>query len=198
VQLGVLGGDTSGLTSADVLDERMSTSMDALSAPYTEEARAAYDQGVNGAALICLRAIPLAPGGVTPEAVLAELQGGATFADMAAKYSANATLQQSGGIVADSSGNQCFDPSGEADLVSALGGAGAVVGTPVVAKVGTTDVLFLLRPFDELPSSVRRQFVPAQIDDDIRALLDATEVHVNPRFGEWDKATATVVPLAQG
>lgn len=198
VQLGVIGGDTSDLTSSDVLEARMSTSLDELSAPYVAEAQASYDQGTNGAPALCLRAIPLAPGGVTPEAVLAEMQGGAAFEDMAAKYSTSPTLQQSGGILADANGNECFDPTSEPDLVTALSDAGAVVGTPVAVKVGTTDAVVLLRPFDELPSSVRSQFMSARIAVEVRALLAATDVHVNPRFGEWDKATAAVVPLAQG
>ena len=110
LQLGVMGGDTDGITNAAELNGRMKAAITALATPYLPQAKANYELGLNGAPLLCLRAIPIvAPN--TPDTVLTALSGGMKFADAAAKFSSDATLAASGGIIGDGQGTDCLDPA---------------------------------------------------------------------------------------
>jgi hypothetical protein len=198
LSVAVLGGDVSNITGPDDLAQRRTDAIDELSAPYMEEARTLYDQGAAGSPILCLGAIPLAQD-TDPQTVLDELAGGATLADTAAKYSADPTLAQSGGLVVNEDGENCLDrPGFNPDLITLLTEAGAVPATPTVVDLGSGPVVIVLRPFDELDQNQKAQIVIDKVGTDVRQRLQSTEIYVNPRFGRWDAEAVSVVPLGIG
>ena len=195
LRLAVLGGDVKGVTSADDLAARREKAIDELSAPFIEEGRPVYEQGLAGSPLLCLGAIPLAPGADTT-AILAEIEGGLAWADAAAKYSNDPNFAGNGGLVLDQNGGNCLSPDGfNQDLLTKLSDAGAEVGTPVTVDVGGAPALVLLRPFDDLPTTDKASFVSDQVANELLERLDAVDIYVNPRYGRWDTASVSVLPL---
>ena len=199
LQLGVMGGDTTGIASAAELNGRMKTAITALATPYLPQAKANYELGLNGAPLLCLRAIPIvAPN--TPDTVLTALSGGMKFADAAAKFSSDATLAASGGIIGDGQGTDCLDPAKQLspELVKTMTAAKLQVGVPAAIKFRSNDIIMLIRPFDELPTQQKAAFAQSLITEDLKHRLDAAHIYVNPRFGRWDVKSATVLALSPG
>jgi hypothetical protein len=198
LSVAVLGGDVSGITGAADLAQRRSDAIDELSAPFMDEARANYEQGLNGSPVLCLGAIPL--GADTDAAtVVSELEAGASLADTAAKYSSDSTLAQTGGRVVDQNGKNCLDPAGfNPDLLTMLSDAGAAPGTPVVIDLGSGPVVVLMRSFDDLDQTERAELVLDKVGADVRGRLESTDIYVNPRFGRWDPESVAVVPLGNG
>jgi hypothetical protein len=198
ITLGLLGGDTSGVTSAADLTARLGKAEVAVAAPFMGSAKEQYDKGLDGSPVLCLRAIPLAATN-TPETVLAEINGGTSFADAATKYSADATLAQSGGVVpGDTNGSECLAPKTlNADLLKLLVDAKAVVGTPLTVDFSGTKIIFLLRPFDELPEINKDSLVATEIQAAVTKQIAAAKIYVNPQYGKWDTSTLNVVALGQ-
>jgi hypothetical protein len=176
----------------------LGTAEKALVEPFMPSAKAQYEKGLDGAPALCLRAIPLAPAN-TPDTVLAAIAAGTSFADAATKYSADPTLAQSGGVVpGDTTGSECLAPKTlNADLLKSLVDAKAVVGTPIAVDFQGTKIIFLLRPFDELPEINKDSFVAADIQAALAKQLASATVYVNPQYGKWDPKSATVVALEQ-
>jgi hypothetical protein len=196
--LGVLGGDVAGITSADDLTARLGKAEIAVAAPFMASAKSQYVKGLDGSPLLCLRAIPLAPAN-SPDTVLAEMKAGTSFGDAATKYSADATLAQSGGIVpGDTQGSECLAPKTlNADLLTLLTTAKAEVGTPVVVDFQGTKIIFMLRPFEELPEINKDALVGTEIQAAVSKQIAAAKIYVNPQYGKWDASSLTVVGLEQ-
>jgi hypothetical protein len=195
LRLAVLGGDVKGVTSADDLAARREAAIDALSAPFIEEGRPTYELGLAGSPLLCLGAIPLAAGADTA-AVFADLDSGMSWADAAQKHSADPSFAANGGLVLDQNGDNCLSPDGfNQDLLTTLANAGAAVGTPVSVDVGGAPALVLLRPFDDLSTTEKASFVSDQVANELIERLDAVNIYVNPRYGRWDSASVSVLPL---
>lgn len=198
LSVAVLGGDMSGIASAEELAARREAAIDELSAPFMEDARANYEQGLDDSPVLCLGAIPVATD-VDAETAVAELQDGASLADTAAKFSTDSTLAQTGGLVVDQNGTNCLDPAGfNPELLTLLADAGAAPGTPVVVDLGTGPVVVLMRPFDDLDQNEKASLVLDEVGADVRDRLAATDIYVNPRFGRWDADAVAVVPLGNG
>lgn len=196
LQLGVMGGDTAGITTASELDTRMKAAIVAISTPFQPQAEANYALGLDGAPLLCLRAIPVvAPN--TPDTVLSALSGGMSFADAAKKFSSDPTLAASGGIVGDGNGTECLDPVNQLspELVTALKGAKLAIGAPGAIKFRGSDIVIELRPFADLGPQQQAAFAQTLITAELKKRLDAAKVYVNPRYGHWDPASATVLAL---
>jgi hypothetical protein len=196
--LGVLGGDVAGITSATDLTARLTKAETAIAAPFMGSAKAQYDKGLDGSPILCLRAIPLAAPN-TPEAVLAVINGGTSFADAATKYSADPTLAQSGGIVpGDTQGSECLAPKTlNADLLKSLTDAKAAIGTPTTVDFKGTKIIFLLRTFDELPEINKDGLVGPDIQAAVTKQIAAAKIYVNPQYGKWDPKALNVVALGQ-
>jgi hypothetical protein len=196
--LGVLGGDVAGITSASDLTARLGKAETALAAPFMGNARALYEKGLDGAPILCLRAIPLAAT-TSPDTVLAAITAGTSFSDAATKYSADATLAQSGGIVpGDTQGSECLAPSSlNADLLKSLTDAKAAVGAPATVDFKGTKIIFLLRPFDELPEINKDGLVGPDIQAAVANQIASAKIYVDPRYGKWDVKTLNVVALDQ-
>ena len=149
--------------------------------------KALYESGFRGSPYICLAAIPVQS---TDDAttVMAALSSGTSFADAARQYSTDATLASTGGVVNDQDGSECF---ATATVSSAVADALKAVplGTPAVVDLVTLTAVVALRPFDTLqPAS--QQLTAAQ------AIAADASVYIDPRYGRWDPASASVVPLS--
>jgi len=197
-QIEVLGGDTEGLTSFAELSERLEETMRSLAAMYLDEGRGSYELGLSGSPVACLAVIPLDP--TVPSApVLAEFEDGASFADLAAQYSSIESFALNGGLVTDADGNECFDPIGlNAELITGLVDAEATVGTPVAVMFGGQELIVLLRPFDELSSDSKALLSLPAAQVEAATLFAAADVHVASRYGRWDAASSSVLPLGEG
>lgn len=198
LSVAVLGGDVSNLSGPEDLAQRRTDAIDELSAPFMETARANYELGLDGSPVLCLGAIPVGAD-ADAAAAIAELEGGTSLADTAAKYSSDSTLAQTGGRVVDQNGKNCLDPSGfNPDLITLLADAGAAPGTPVVVDLGSGPVVVLMRPFDDLDQTEKAELVLDEVGADVRDRLASTDIYVNPRFGRWDPDSVAVVPLGNG
>jgi hypothetical protein len=198
LSVAVLGGDVSDITGPLDLAQRRADAINELSAPFMDDARAAYEQGLDGSPLLCLGAIPVGSE-ADAQTAIAELEGGASLADTASKYSTDATLAGSGGLVVDQNGENCLDPVGfNPDLLTLLAEAGAAPGTPVLVDLGSGPVVVLMRPFDTLTINEKASLVLDQVGADVRERLSGTDIYVNPRFGRWDPDSVSVVPLGNG
>jgi hypothetical protein len=199
LQLGVMGGDTAGITTSAELDTRMKAAITALSTPYLPQAKANYELGLDGAPLLCLRAIPIVVPN-TPDTVLAALNSGTSFADAAAKFSSDPTLAANGGIIGDGQGTDCLDPAKQLspELVKVMKAAKLQVGVPAAITFRKNDIIMLIRPFDELATQQKAAFAQSLITEDLKHRLDAAHIYVNPRFGRWDVKSASVLVLSPG
>ena len=146
-----------------------------------------YESGFHGSPVICLAAIPV---GNTDDAttVMAALGSGTPFADVARQYSTDATLASNGGVVTDQDGNECLSTATVsptvAETLSEL-----PLGTPAVVDLVTLTAVVALRPFAALqPAS--QQLAAAQ------AITADASVYIDPRYGRWDPASVSVVPLS--
>ena len=197
-------GGPAELTTPATLEAARNAIVEQLVAEHGDAAKAAYEKGLDGAPYLCLAAFPIADD-ITPSTVLGKLRSGTSFADAAKEYSTSEGLAASGGIVADqSTGQDCFDlatftTNFSQELVDALNKAKATVGTAVVVDAGDgTNLVLLLRGFDELSTS--DQLLVAQ-DAIGAALLDiyaAADVWVNSRIGAWQPANGAVVVAVKG
>ena len=193
----VLGGDVAHVAGIDDLNARRTKAIDALSAPFMDTARQKYAQGLDGSPVLCLAAIPLAPT-TNPDIVLGELSGGTSFADAAGKYSIDANLAQSGGLIQDQSGASCLAPGGlSQELLTSMKTASAAVGATIVVDFKDNKVIIRMRPFEELSQTDKATIVQEDIGGEVKARLAATKVYVDPKYGKWDPKTVTVVPLEQ-
>jgi hypothetical protein len=198
LQLAVLGGDTAGISTPEELSKRLQAAESKVLEPYLAEGRTLYEKGLDGAPVACLRVIPLAAPN-TSATVLAEIASGTTFEAAAAKYASDPTLAQTGGMLTDQSGNTCLAISSlNPDLITTMKTAGAVPGTPVAINFNNTDIVLLMRPFDELTGVEKLTLVQGKFAPAFKQLLADTKVYVNPRFGRWDSANAAVVALSNG
>ncbi len=158
-------------------------------------AKTLYESGVSGSPLICLAAIPVA---TVDDAnnVLSKLQSGTTFADAAQQFSTDPTIGQAGGVVVGADGSECFDTATvNPDVTQVL--ASATVGQPVTAQLTTLTAVLMMRPYDDLlPESQARIASASVTEDQLAAIVGETPVYVDPRYGRWDTASSSVVPLS--
>ena len=157
-------------------------------------AKTLYESGVSGSPVICLAAIPVA---TLDDAnnVLTTLQSGTSFADAAKQYSTDPTIGQAGGVVVGADGSECFDTAAvNPDVTKVL--TGTTVGQPVTAQLSTLTAVVMMRPYDDLlPESQARVASASVTDDQVVTMVGNTPVYVDPRYGRWDPASGSVVPL---
>jgi hypothetical protein len=154
-------------------------------------AQSAYEAG--GSPLLCLAAISVA---TIDDAnnVLAALQSGTSFTDAASQFS-NDGAKDSGGVVKDSGGNECLDPSTINQSVTAAL-QGAPVGQPIAVDLDTLAVVLMQRPYaDLLPESQTAIAGSTVTQEQLDAIVDAADIYVDPRYGRWETASASVVTL---
>jgi hypothetical protein len=185
--------DTAVAGTAD-LDARLRNGNAALVAEMPDAGREMYQAGPSVSGTVCLGAIPVDPPEVAGT-VLAELESGMSWADAAARYSADPGLAGNGGVVFDNQGSECVAIAVvNPDLIGPAVEAG--VGHPVIVDVGTVTALVTIRPYDEL-SGAAQLVLAKTATNAIRwpELLASADVYVDPRYGVWNAVTAEVDPL---
>jgi hypothetical protein len=157
-----------------------------------QQAQAVYESGAAKSPVVCLGAIPVA-GPDQTQPVLDALAAGTSFADAAKQFSSDPGLAQSGGIVSDSStGGECFPVNPE--IVTAL--TDVPIGQAVAVNLAAVTAVVRMRPFAELSASAQSEIAGATISQDqVAALVAQSKVYVDPRYGRWDPATGSIVPL---
>jgi hypothetical protein len=159
----------------------------------TEAVRDEYEQTGSAGGLLCLRLFVVTDVEAGEEA-MDQLDDGAAFADVAVEN--DPTFATTGGSVTGDPNQLCFDPTGlteaAAPIVDAVSEAGAEqpVG-PIETEIAT--VIAIAPPFDEVSGELDDDLVGPVIAD----IVANADVSVAPRYGRWDSATSTVVPLGQ-
>lgn len=136
------------------------------------------------------------------KAVVTELKGGASFADVAKAKSTDTGSKDSGGELRD--GTACFTDDGLATFVPefADGVRGAAVGVPtdpIKSQFGYHIILVTENRTnfadlkDAMPSSLLAEGNDKFQTEMEKAWADA-KISVNSRYGEWDAATQSIVP----
>ncbi len=174
------------------LDARLTK---AIAAIGRDSARAAYEAGTGGSPLICLAAITVAS---IDEAnnVLTSLQSGTSFADAAQQFSTDAVIKEAGGVVKDTNGNECIDPTTVNPAVTAAL-KDIPVGQPIAADLDTFSAVLMLRPYDELLPESQNSIASASVtQEQLSAIVDGADIYVDPRYGRWDPASGSVVTLS--
>lgn len=166
--------------------------------PSTDELEAMYDADPASTGMLCLRHILVETEGEADD-VLAALDDGADFAELAEERSTDPSASGNGGAISGGA-NDCvpvqtlqqgFDP---AFTAAALEGTPGVPSEPVESSFGWHVILH--RPWSEISASVVELHAPG---DSGGYLLDGAiataDVDVDPRFGVWNPAANAVVAL---
>jgi hypothetical protein len=156
------------------------------------EAEGRYDAG--DSSLVCPRAIPVA----TPEdgtGAIEAYEAGTSFADVAAQYSNDPQLAASGGELDAIIGGECVAPDGlNPDLIALL--TDIPVGSMALRELSGGLLILQRKPFAELSAGSQQQIAASLVtEDDFAAVFDDAVISVDPRYGRWDAATFTVVPM---
>lgn len=197
IEVVAVSDDANGIRTAADLGTRKEAIRDSLITDFSASGRAEYEKGLDGSPALCLAVIPI-DDSVDPATVLAEIDGGTSFADAAAKYSTDATLAKAGGLVTDPNGAECiaaaqFNP----DLVAALTAAKLTVGVPTATTLSNRKLIVLLRPFDSLSKPDQLTFAATEIGTELAKRYGRASIRVDPRYGKWDGSQSKVVPLGE-
>lgn len=174
---------------------------------HGDESAALHDKGLDGAEFLCLAVIPI---DITDDsaAIIAEIEGGMTFAKAAEKYSRDPNLASTGGAVVDQNGQNCVDTTTFVETYSSIGlfeelvAANATPGHPVPITIngaaGDQYYVIELRSFDELSIDEQVQVARTPIQEAIDAAFAEVRVNVASRYGVWDSTRMTVVEATAG
>ncbi len=186
----ILGADTS---VADT-EQALAAAVAALPPASAEDAKALYERGPAVSQFVCLGILDAADKATSQEAAEA-INNGMSLAEAVAKYSSNQDVQDAGGIVRDKNGVECVPTStiGSSDLAAGVQALEAVpVGQAISMDIQGTPVVFLLRPFDELESTMQATIAKSLATEQV---FESAQVDVDSTYGRWDAATASVVPM---
>lgn len=151
---------------------------------------ALYSLGPVGGGLVCSAHV-LVDDIETAELVLERLDDGDDFASLAAEFSTDTGSAAAGGVLPCAT-TATFEQQYIPEFVGAVIDAtpGDIVG-PVVSQFGFH--VITLRPLADIDPA---ELEPLAADPQVRftVLVDAADVWVNPRFGEFDRAVG-VTPL---
>lgn len=137
------------------------------------------------------------------EEIIAELEDGADFGELAQERSTDPSAESNAGDLGPIQRGQTVQPFEEAAFNAEVG---EIVG-PVETQFGfhVIEVTDLEEaeapPFEEVRAQIRRDLVDqaggqAAFIDWIRGVATDADVLVNPRFGEWDVEGIAVVPAS--
>jgi len=151
-----------------------------------------YEQGLDGSPLLCIAVIPLAPE-VSSAAILDALESGVSFAELAAEFSEDPSLAESGGSIIVS-GQECL-PTDQwnAALLEQLASEEITVGEAGVILLNASEVIVLLRPFNDLTDASKSALSQGPVSEALAELYRAAEVTVHESIGVWDPEQGAVV-----
>ena len=163
-----------------------------------DEAAALYEAPAGVSGVLCPRLIIVA----TEEeaaAVVAELEGGADFAELATERSIDPGSAANGGITADESGAECISasamspdaPVGAVALTLSPGEWSAPVAAPLDENGTEGWFVVAAREYDEVSDEINRA-VGGQV---MTEHLQGVNVEVDPMYGRWNPEQFAVVPF---
>lgn len=204
--LDTLASDSPVLTLESGLADLISDTQDTVIAsamarataiePSELERRYAIDPGSTG--FLCLRHI-LVDTEAEARDVIAELDAGADFAELARERSTEEVAATTGGALADrdaacvptSQYAQAFDPVFTA---AAHATPGTTLSAPVETAFGWHVIMH--RPWDEIGGEiVAAHAADATGQHRLDARLAGDDIRVDPRYGRWNPATNRVEPI---
>ena len=162
-------------------------------APQAAELERLYAGSPASLGAVCARHIVVASESEAQD-VLAELDGGADFAELAAERSTDPSAADTGGVL----GSDCVALAALAqagpDFLTAVEASAVGEPTdPVETTLGWHVVV--RRPFDEVAEPLEALFAEQAGELMFAGYLASADVQVDPRYGRWDPLTSTVVAL---
>jgi peptidyl-prolyl cis-trans isomerase C len=161
-----------------------------------QDAQARYEESPSDLGVMCVRHI-VVDSEEEAQDVLAELEGGADFADLAAERSTEQAAASTGGALTDpQTGAPCLTTAAAIqsfDAAFVAGATAAVPGEPtepVQSPFGWH--VILARPYSEVEDSVLSIY-GARL---FAQYLQGADVTVDPRYGRWDAESGSIVTLA--
>lgn len=156
------------------------------------EAETQYSQGTSG--VVCPRAIPVAAA-EDGAAALQSYESGVSFADVAAQYSNDPGIAESGGELTAIIGGECVAPEGlNPDLVALLDEI--PVGSVALRDISGGFLILQRKSFAELSDGSQQQIAASLVtNDDLAAAFEDVQITVDPRYGRWDADSLSVVPM---
>lgn len=152
-----------------------------------------YNSGVNVSGVLCIRIMAF-DSEAEAAAARAQVQGGASFADIADEHPIDPTAAPNGGVFLDQqSGGPCLAAGNYALLAQSV--ADAPVGEPG-APVPLDNFFFLIiqRPYAEVAAEARTLIAPTIAQPLLAEVFSAADVTVDSRYGMWDAESGTIVP----
>lgn len=187
-----LGVTESDVVNADAVRAEITTWIQeqiALLPVDTDALAGSYDAGVATSGLLCLSAIVVEGEAIATD-VLADLETGAAFDDLFTEFNLDGQLTASGGALPCLTAGDIDATEGVPFLEVAVDlNATNPLGIAPLTDASGAEVAWVVldfRTFDELTP------------DDLATMSAATttaDVHVDPRYGTFDRATSQVVAL---
>jgi len=203
IQAQIAGNPTAAKLPQDMKDEVVAgaaavESLSQVTAPSPGDLEAQYRDDPAGTGALCVSHI-LVKTEAEAQAVLDELKGGASFADLAKQRSTEPAAKTTGGALAGADGNACqsvgtFQTQYDADFTAgALGATVGVPSDPIKSQFGWH--VILLRPYEEVADDLAKLVASSPGEAALTGALATADVTVDPRYGQWSRAAGNVVSL---
>lgn len=168
-------------------------------APDAAELERRYEEDPTSLGVLCVRHI-LTETEAGGEAVVAELEAGADFAELAAERSIDPTAADNGGVIQSSTAEPCMATSEATQRLDPTFVDAAFEATPS-NRVGPVETSFGWHVIESVPYEDASASLAAMYETNAgQLLLDghlrAIDVDVDPRYGVWDGRSQSVLPLA--
>lgn len=163
--------------------------------PTNDELRAMYERAPASTGALCMSHIIVATKSQAQD-VMARLDAGEKFADLAREVSIEPAAKDTGGALGNSPDNPCqtvqdAQISFDGDFVTAVVGARAGVPTgPVKSSFGWHVVLN--RPFDEIGESLRATISENTGNSLLTGWMTSADIELDPRYGTWNTARGAI------
>jgi hypothetical protein len=170
------------------------TTLKKMTSPSAADLKKKYDKSPASAGVLCLSHI-LVKTEADAKGVLADLEGGAKFATVAAKKSTEPGADKSGGSLAN--GDQACQPLADLQtsfdrdfLIGAVDAKPGVPTGPIKSSFGYH--IILSQPFDEVKTSVQAVVAENPGATLLAGYMATADISVRSIYGKWNGATATI------
>jgi hypothetical protein len=165
-----------------------------VTAPSAADLKKLYDKAPASAGVLCLSHI-LVKTEAEAKSVLADLEGGAKFATVAAKKSIEPGADKSGGSLAngDQACQALTDLQTSFDKDFMIGAVGAKPGVPTgPIKSSFGYHIILSHSFDDVKASVQTVVGENPGSTLLAGYMSVADISVRSTYGKWNGATATI------